>query len=183
MVGLLLKRGATGPLPLSSALSMGCEECFDVMLERAQPSDLNGALRGATVTGNLRMVNLLLGRGAKAPPTILQAAALSPTPIPADTIRAFLNSGANPNLKTSFGLTTLDFARRQGKNDLVKTPGGSRDSGRKPCFAQSTAEACWVDSCGRGEGDSSVAAVRCCIPGASRLCLLPQQLSHGDDRG
>ena len=120
VVGLLLKRGATGPLPLSSALSMGCEECFETMLERAQASDLNGALRGATVTGNLRMVNLLLGRGAKAPPTILQSAALSPTPIPADTIQAFLNNGANPNLKTSFGLTTLDFARRQGKNDLVR---------------------------------------------------------------
>ena len=63
---------------------------------------------------------MLLERGAQAPPTILQAAALSPTPIPAATIRTFLSRGANPSLKTSFGLTTLDFAKRQGNDGLVK---------------------------------------------------------------
>ena len=60
------------------------------MLPHAQPRDLNAALRGATVTGNLRVIDMLLERGAQAPPTILQAAALSPTPIPAATIRTFL---------------------------------------------------------------------------------------------
>lgn len=117
---LLMERGVTKPLPLSFAMSMGCEECFEMMLKHAQPPDLNAALRGATVTGNLRVIDMLLERGAQAPPTILQAAALSPTPIPAVTIRTFLSRGANPGLKTSFGLTTLDFAKRQGKDDLVK---------------------------------------------------------------
>lgn len=116
---LLLDRGATRPLPLSPALSMGCQECFERMLPHAQPEDLNAALRGATIAGNLRVINMLLDRGAQAPPAILQAAALSPTPIPASTIREFLSRGANPSLKTSFGLTTLDFARRQGNDALV----------------------------------------------------------------
>jgi ankyrin repeat protein len=116
---LLMERGATRPLPLSAALSMRCSECFEMMLAQAQPSDLNAALRGATVMGNLPVIQRLLERGAQAPPAILQAAALSPTPIPAATIRTFLERGANPNLKTSFGLTTLEFVRRQGKEDLV----------------------------------------------------------------
>jgi ankyrin repeat protein len=117
---VLLDRGAAKPLPLASALSMGCRECFEMMLKHAQPQDLNSALRGATLTGNLPVIDMLLDRGAKAPPTILQAAALSPTPIPAATIRTFLSRGANPDLKTSFGLTTLDFARRQGNDALIK---------------------------------------------------------------
>src|SRR5436190_13898408 len=97
---LLLERGATKPLPLSAALAMGCQECFDIMLQHAQPSDLNAAVRTATIKGNLPMINMLLERGAKAPPTILQAAALSPAPIPDATIRTFLEHGANPSLKT-----------------------------------------------------------------------------------
>ena len=117
---LLLDRGATKPLPLSFAMSMGCWECFEMMLQHAQPPDLNAALRGATVTGNLRVIDMLLERGAQPPPTILQAVALSPTPIPAATIRTFLSRGANPSLKTSFGLTTLEFAKRQGNDGLVK---------------------------------------------------------------
>jgi ankyrin repeat protein len=116
---LLLDRGATKPLPLSFALSMGCQECFELMLQHAQPQDLNAALRAATITGNLPVINKLLDRGAQAPAAILQAAALSPTPIPAATIRTFLSRGANPGLKTSFGLTTLDFAKRQGNDALV----------------------------------------------------------------
>jgi hypothetical protein len=70
--------------------------------------------------GNLWVIDMLLECGAQALPTILQAAALSPTPIPAATIRTFLSRGANPSLKTSFGLTTLDFAQRQGNDGLVK---------------------------------------------------------------
>jgi ankyrin repeat protein len=120
LLRLLLDQGDSQPVPLSLGLSTGCRECFDLMLKRARPTDLNAALRGATVTGNLQMIDLLLERGAQAPPTILQAAALSPRPIPAATIKTFLSRGANPSLKTSFGLTTLDFAKRQGNDGLVK---------------------------------------------------------------
>ena len=54
MVQLLLDRGATRPLPLAAAIAMGCPECFERMLPHAEPPDLNAALRGATVLGNLR---------------------------------------------------------------------------------------------------------------------------------
>ena len=39
---------------------------------------------------------------------------------PSRTIRTFLKRGADPSLKTSFGLTPHEFARRQGKHELVK---------------------------------------------------------------
>jgi ankyrin repeat protein len=117
---LLLDHEVTSPLPLSSALSSRCQECFELMLPHAQPRDLNAAVRGATVTGNLPVIDKLLDRGAQAPREILWAAALSPTAIPAETIRTFLKRGADPSLKTSFGLTPHEFARRQGNEELVK---------------------------------------------------------------
>jgi len=117
---LLLDRGVTSRLPLSYALSSRCQECFELMLAHAEPRDLNAAVRGATITGNLQVLDKLLERGAQAPREILWAAALSPAPIPADTIRTFLKRGADPSVKTSFGLTPHEFARRQGNHALVK---------------------------------------------------------------
>jgi ankyrin repeat protein len=132
VVQLLLDRGATSPLPLAAALVSGCQSCFELLLEHARPRDLRSALRAATTTGNVPMIHKLLDRGAEVPPEILRAAALSPTPIPAGTIQVFLSRGANPGLKTSFGLTTLDFARRQGNDVLVKhlIEAGIRDESR-----------------------------------------------------
>jgi hypothetical protein len=80
---ILLDHEVTSPLPLSSALSSRCQECFELMLPHARPRDLNAAVRGATVTGNLPVIDKLLDRGAQAPREILWAAALSPTAIPA----------------------------------------------------------------------------------------------------
>jgi ankyrin repeat protein len=120
MVQLLLDHGATRPLPLATAIATGCAECFEMMFPRAETPDLNTALLVATIFGDLPRIDLLLKRGAQAPPTILQMAALSPTPIPAATIQTFLSRGADPHSKTSFGLTNLDFARRQGNEGLVK---------------------------------------------------------------
>ena len=39
-----------------------------MMLQHAQPRDLNAALRGATIAGNLQVIDKLLDRGAQAPP-------------------------------------------------------------------------------------------------------------------
>jgi ankyrin repeat protein len=117
---LLLDRGATSPLPLSAAVLSSCQECFDILLEHARPRDLTAALRVATASGNVDIIHKLLDAGAQAPPDILRAAALSSRPIPVATIRTFLGRGADPGLKTSFGLTTVDFAKRQGNDALVK---------------------------------------------------------------
>jgi hypothetical protein len=117
---LLLDRGATSPLPLSAAVFSSCQECFEILLPHARPRDLSAALRAATANGNIEAIHRLLDAGAQAPPEILRAAALSPKPIPAAAIRTFLGRGADPGLKTSFGLTTVDFAKRQGNDALVK---------------------------------------------------------------
>ena len=82
--------------------------------------DLTAALRAATTAGKVDAVQKLLDAGAQAPPDILRAAALSPQPIPAVTIGTLLARGADPSRKTSFGLTTVDFAKRQGNDALVK---------------------------------------------------------------
>ena len=131
---LLLERGASRPLPLSPAIARGCKECFERMLPHAQPADLTPALDAATIAGDLRLIDRLLERGAQATPSILQAAALSQTAIPAATIRTFLRRGANPSLKTSFGLTPVDFAKRHGKDGLVKVlmEAGIREESPEP---------------------------------------------------
>jgi ankyrin repeat protein len=121
LLKLLLETGAGKPLPLPAAITAGCQQCIELMLPRAEAADLGRALDAATREGNLALVDRLLEQGAKPPPTILQAAALAPLAIPASTIRTFLSRGADPGRKTSFGLTTLEFARRQGKAELVKT--------------------------------------------------------------
>jgi ankyrin repeat protein len=120
MVRLLLDHGATRPVPLAGATAMRCPECVEMMLPRAEDPDLKAGLAAATAFGDLGTIDLLLKRGAQAPPFLLQAAALARTPIPAATIQTFLDRGADPRSKTAFGLTNLDFARRQGKDDLVK---------------------------------------------------------------
>lgn len=134
MVRLLLDRGVPGRLPLANALAIGCAECFDLLLPHAQPPDLNAALRAATLLGDLPRIDLLLTRGARAGAALLQVAALAPTPIPAGTIQTFLSRGADAGTKTSFGLTTLDFAKRQGNEGLVKTlmEAGIRDESPVP---------------------------------------------------
>ncbi len=131
---LLLDHDSSARLPLSHVLALDCQKCFEVMLQYAKPRDLSLALRGATARGNLQVIDQLLDRGVQAPPDILREAALSPVPIPATTIRTFLTRGADPNLKTSFGLTTLEFARRQGNESLVKVllEAGIRDENAVP---------------------------------------------------
>lgn len=120
LLKLLMDKGAKQPLPLAAAIAARCAECFEMMLPHAGKPELSAALRNATGKGDLALIHRLLELGAQAPPTILQTAALSSTPIPASTIQTFLGRGADPSRKTSFGLTTLDFAKRQGNDGFVK---------------------------------------------------------------
>jgi ankyrin repeat protein len=134
MVRLLLDRGVTGRLPLANALAIGCSECFELLLPHAQLPDFSAALRAATLLGDMPRIELLLKRGARAGTALLQVAALAPTPIPAATVQIFLTRGADPNTRTSFGLTTLDFAKRQGNEPFVKNllESGIRDESPVP---------------------------------------------------
>ena len=134
LLQLLLDRGVEKkPLPLGASLA-GCSACFDLLLKLAEPGDLSAALQGAVRLGDLPLTKMLLDRGARSAPNLLQSVALSPAAIPADTIRTLISRGANVNAKTSAGLTMLDFAKRQGNAALVEalTEAGVRDESPAP---------------------------------------------------
>jgi ankyrin repeat protein len=119
LLQLLLDRGAgKTPLPLANALLAGCKPCFDMLLPLAEPSDLTGALNAAVRVGDDRLVAMLLERGAKPGPTVLQTVALAPRTVPGDVIQTLIDRGADVHAKTSIG-TLLEFAKRQGHTTLV----------------------------------------------------------------
>ena len=119
LLSLLLDRGAgRTPIPLGNALRVGCVACFDVLLPLAAPADLNAALGAAVRLGDVDRMTLLLERGARPEPSILQAVALSPSAISADAIDMLIGKGAKVDV-TPLGGTLLDFAKRQGNTTLV----------------------------------------------------------------
>jgi ankyrin repeat protein len=129
LLELLLNHGAEKrPLPIGPAVA-GCVPCFDLLIKLAEPGDLSGALQGVVRAGELSLIRMLLERGARPDPNVLQSVALSPTAIPIDIIRTLISRGADVNAKTSAGLTMLDFAKRQGNATLVEaiTEAGVRD--------------------------------------------------------
>ena len=137
LLRLLLDNGVEQkPLPLGAALA-GCPACFDLLLKLAEPGDLNGALQAAIRVGDLPLIKMLLDRGAQSGPNLLQTVALSPA-IPMDTIRTLISRGANVNAKTAAGLTTIDFAKRQGHDTLVQvlTEAGVKDENPAPLQLQ-----------------------------------------------
>jgi len=134
LLQLLLDYGAEKkPLSFGASLS-GCSACFDLLLKLAEPTDLTGALQAAVRSGDLPRTRMLLDRGARSGPNLLQSVALSPATIPADTIRNLISRGADVNARTAAGLTMLDFAKRQGNLTLVEalTEAGVRDENPTP---------------------------------------------------
>ena len=134
LLQLLLDHGAEKkPLPFTVPLT-SCAACFDLLLKLAEPGDLDGALQSAVRAGDLTLIRMLLGRGARSLPNLLQSVAVSPSAIPVDTIRTLISRGADVNAKTSAGLTMLDFAKRQGNVTLVEalTAPGVRDESPAP---------------------------------------------------
>ena len=139
LLQLLLDRGVeTKPLPLAASL-VGCPACFDLLLKFAEPADLSAALQGAIRFGDLPLITQLLDRGAKPGPNVLQVAAVSPATIPPGTIKTLITRGAGLDVKTSTGISLLDFAKRQGNATLVDalTEAGVRDETPPPSPLQS----------------------------------------------
>ena len=134
LLQLLLDHGVEKkPLPLGASF-VGCSACFDLLFKFAESSDLTNALQGAVRSGDLPLIKMLLDRGARSGPSLLQSVAVSPVTIPADTIKSLISRGANVNAKTSAGLTMLELARRQGNATLVEalTEMGVRDPSPNP---------------------------------------------------
>jgi ankyrin repeat protein len=116
---LLLDKGAAkSPIPLGPSLA-ACGDCFDLLLNHAGPGDLAGGLQAAVRYGDLPRIRTLLDRGATPGGNLLQVAAASNARLPIETIQSLIRAGANVNAKTSTGLTTLEFAKRQGHRALV----------------------------------------------------------------
>ena len=121
MVQLLLDRGATRPLPLAAAIAMGCQECFETAAPaRPAAGPQRGAARrrhGWATCG--RSTCFWNAERKRRPPYCRPRRSPQPRFQPPRSA-PFSSRGANPALKTSFGLTTLDFARRQGNDGFVK---------------------------------------------------------------
>ena len=119
VLSLLLEHGAgRTPIPLNLALLSGCIPCFDVLLPLAGAADLTGALTAAVRVGDMPRTKMLLDRGAKPAPAILQTVALAQHAIPGDAIDMLIASGASTDVKT-LGGTLLDFADRHGDTTLA----------------------------------------------------------------
>ncbi|MEP7363174.1 MAG: ankyrin repeat domain-containing protein [Acidobacteriota bacterium] len=131
---LLLDRGVDKkPLPLAAA-SRGCAACLDLLLPYASTEDLGTLYTAAVRSGDVPRLHMLLERGAKPGRAVLQNAALTSAPIPSDTVRALIRSGADINAKTSFGISTLELARRQGNKTVTDAllEAGVRDDSVPP---------------------------------------------------
>jgi ankyrin repeat protein len=146
VVRLLVERNAVSkPLMLPA---MRCRPCVDLLLPLADERELSGALRESLYMGDGPLIRQLLDRGAKSEPDLLQAAALSPTPLPADLIRTLISRGARVDSRTSFGVSAIDLASRQGNEPIVEifreagaTPDTPDASSRTPKPAMSARDA------------------------------------------
>jgi len=127
VVRLLVERNAVSrPLMLPA---MRCRPCVDLLLPLADERELSGALRESLFMGDGPLIRQLLDRGAKSEPDLLQAAALSPTALPADLIRTLISRGARVDSRTSFGVSAIDLASRQGNEPMVEI---LREAGATP---------------------------------------------------
>lgn len=130
LLQLLLSHGVDKKaVPLSPYLLAGCPACFDLLLPFAEPADISGGLLGVVRTGDLARMQTLLDLGARPAGTLLQAVAAARAPIPLDHIQRLIAAGADVNVKTSTGVTLLDFANRNANAPLVEalTTAGIRE--------------------------------------------------------
>ena len=129
VVRLLVERNAVSkPLMLPA---MRCRPCVDLLLPLADQAGTGEreALEGSLYMGDGALIRQLLDRGAKSEPDLLQAAALSPTPLPADLIRTLISRGARVDSRTTFGVSAIDLASRQGNQPMVEI---LREAGATP---------------------------------------------------
>ena len=125
-------------LPL--ALDAGCEACVQLLIKSVSTPALNSGLFRATGDKDARTLKILLDRGADAKfaedglgITTLMYAAISEG-APVEKVKALIERGAEVNAKTADGTTAIDFASRQGNQEVVQLlrKAGAKESDTSP---------------------------------------------------
>lgn len=113
---LLLERGGERTATLrdvSSAIRSECSSCVEMLIESANPAQLNRALGVAAEMGDAARVRVLLERGAVAGSEALRQAAASEN-VPVEAVKLLLDRGVRDD-------AALGFALRQGDTAVVAT--------------------------------------------------------------
>jgi ankyrin repeat protein len=110
----------------SSALEAGCGACVNLLIKAVSKPALNSGLFQAAGSRDAHTLKMLLDRGADAKfadaglgLTALMYAAISEG-APVESVKTLIERGAEVNAKTADGTTALDFALRQGDQEVVK---------------------------------------------------------------
>ena len=127
---------------LSRALDAGCEACIQLLIKSASKPALNSGLFQAAGGRDARTLKILLDRGADANfadsglgLTTLMYAAISEG-APLENSKTLIERDAEVNAKTADGTTALDFALRQGDQEVVKLlrQAGAKEGDASPKF-------------------------------------------------
>ena len=127
---------------LSRALDAGCEACIQLLIKSASKPALNSGLFQAAGGRDARTLKMLLDRGADANLadsglglTTLMYAAISEG-APLENSKTLIERDAEVNAKTADGTTALDFALRQGDQEVVKLlrQAGAKEGDASPKF-------------------------------------------------
>jgi ankyrin repeat protein len=147
IVRLLLDHGAdlssSVSVALAFALKSECQECFELLVKRADRNALSRALLTACPpVADSRFIKTLLGHGADATirdglgRTVLLRTAASDA-LPVDAIAALVEGGADVNAKSPRGDSPLAFARQRGATPVVDAllKAGAEDEAAPPAAA------------------------------------------------
>lgn len=135
VVRLLIEHGATiketGPMPIFTAMNANDVECLDQLIRTGDREMMKIALafvgppfNNSAAFGNPKMIRRLLEAGAEvnargpAGRTALMNLVNSDT-LPVEIASILLEKGADPNVKSETGLTTLDYARMRGQTSVA----------------------------------------------------------------
>jgi ankyrin repeat protein/mono/diheme cytochrome c family protein len=121
VIRLLLDHGADGKgVFLGSLRAVRCPACMDLLLPSAEPGALGPVLAGAAMAGDAALFQKLLDLGAKPPPLALHFVAISPEPIPKETIHRLISLSPNVRSAAPSGLTVRELARRHNNVNLLE---------------------------------------------------------------
>jgi ankyrin repeat protein len=125
VIQMLIDHGAEVQAPAYASARAGCAKCVATLMRPAGGNVFNPTVVPAVAFAYPSILKMLLDYGAVIKTdaktrdmTCLMFAAVSDA-LPVDTARDLIERGADLNVKSSRGLTALDFARRLGATPMV----------------------------------------------------------------